>query len=105
MILRYKVKVIRNVASYTTSTGAPIMEPTPIYTSLKCDLQPDKGVVVQPIQGQTTVYYKNMFCYPADIKPNDIVIDLESNEKMKVININPYTLLKHMEVRLQGGVL
>jgi hypothetical protein len=61
---------------------------------------------VQPVQGQTTIYYKNMFCGDADIQPNDIVTDLDTNEKMKVVNVNKYIgLLPHYEIRLQGGVI
>ena len=105
MILRDTVKVTRIVTTGKSPTGTPTTAISTIYASLKCDLQPDQGVVIVPIQGQTTIYYKNMFCNIADIKANDIVTNLSTNEAMKVININSYGLLKHMEIRLQGGVL
>ena len=105
MIYRYAVSVKRYVTNGQDPSGATKPKLTTIIANLKCDLQPDKGVIVVPQQGQTAIYYKNMFCDLVDIKANDIITDLSNNETFKVINTNPYTILKHLEVRLQGGTL
>ena len=107
MILKHTVSVTRIVkGTGTKPDGTPIpSKPTVVIASMKADLQPHEGIVVVPEHGQTAIYYKKMFCYPCDIQTNDIITDLSTNEKMKVININDYNLLKHMEIELEGGVV
>ena len=105
MILRHKVSVSRINGTVKSPTGTPRPNVVVVTASLPCDLQPHKGIVVVPTQGQTTVYYKTMFCYLTDIQINDIVTNLDTGEKLKVININDWNLLKHLEVSLEGGVL
>ena len=105
MILRHTVSVERMVSSGTSPTGAQQTKLTVMIASLKCDLQPHQGAVVVPAQGQTTIYYKDMFCPIVDIKPNDIITDLATGEKMKVVNTNSWNILKHLEVFLQGGTI
>ena len=103
MIFPNKVKVERYVTGTKTATGTTPTVLTVIIPLLKCDLQPSNGIVIVPTAGQTIVFYKNMFCNVADVKVNDIVTDLDTLEKFKVLNTNSYGLLKHMEIRLQGG--
>ena len=105
MILRDKVKVERYTTGVKDPTGVSKQVLSVITASLPCDLQPNGGVVVVPSAGQTAIYYKTMFCYRSDIKENDIITDLSSGAKMKVVNINDYGILPHMEVNLQGGTV
>jgi len=105
MILPYNVKVQRYVVSGQSATGRPTETLSTITESLSCDLQPEGGTIVVPAQGQTAIYYKNMFCKPTDIKVNDIITDLSTSEKFKVITTNSYWMLKHMEIRLEGGTI
>lgn len=106
MILKDSSKVERYVKGATTPTGTQKTILTTIHDSLPCYFEPDDGVVVVPQEGQTNVYYYNMFCeLEMDIKPNDIVTNLVTGEKFKVINTNDYRILPHMEVRLQGGTV
>lgn len=105
MILRHKVKVERYVNGDPLPDGSPQQTLSAVIDSLKCDLQSHQGVVVVPQQGQTTIYYKDMFCNIVDIQPNDIITDLATNEKYKVINTNSWNILRHMEVFLQGGTV
>jgi uncharacterized protein YkvS len=104
MIFPNKVQVQRYVAGTKTATGTIPQILTLINPLVKCDLQPHEGIVITPIAGQTIIFYRTMFCNLSDIKENDIITDLDTNEKYKVLNINPYTLLKHMEIVIQGGV-
>lgn len=87
-------------------TGAIKMVLKTIYETLPCYFEPTDGVVIVPQEGQTNISYLDMFCdLNADIKPNDVVIDLDTNESMKVLDVNNYLILKHKEVRLQGGTI
>jgi len=105
MILPCSVKVQRYVVSGQSATGATTRTLSTVIESLLCDLQPEGGTIIVPAQGQTAIYYKNMFCNPADIKVNDIITDLNTNEKFKVITTNSYWMVKHMEIRLEGGTV
>lgn len=106
MILHDSGKVQRYVKGSPTPTGTMPTSLTTIHESLNCYFEPDDGVVVVPQEGQTSVYYYVMFCeLETDIKPNDIVTNLATGEKFKVINTNDYRILPHMEVRLQGGTV
>jgi TolB-like protein len=105
MILKHKVSVQRYVTGTPSPSGSPTTILSTLVASLKCDLQPHQGVVVVPVQGQTTIYYKNMFCNIVDIQANDIITDLATGEKFKVVNTNPWNILKHLEVFLQGGTV
>lgn len=104
MILQDYVKVERYSTTTASASGAPMQQLYTVIAKLKCDIQSKEGSVIYPEHGQTTRAYKLMFCYPADIKPNDIITDLSSNERLKVLNVNNYKLLKHMEVSLESGV-
>ena len=104
MILPNTVSVTRISNGAVDPAGAPIDTPTVVIKSMKADVQPEGGQIVQPLQGQVALYDKKMFCYPADIRANDIITDLSTGEKMKVVNVNSYSLLKHMEIALVGGV-
>ena len=105
MILRYKAKVERYANQNGSASGAPSYMLTTVIASLPCDLQPHEGAIIYPEHGQTTKWYMTMFCYPTDIRPNDIVTDVDNpNCKMKVISVNSFNILKHYEVMLEGGV-
>lgn len=115
MIFPNSVKVERRETIGTSPTGTPKQQLVTVMNPLKCDLQPDDNIyenrVVMPESGQTVIFYKNMFCNVVDIRPNDIVTDLDTvtqtyaGDKYKVIYVNTFSMLKHMEVRLQGGVV
>lgn len=104
MILHDSCMVQRYKKGVTSPTGAQRTVLETIIESMPCYFEPDDGVIVVPQEGQTSIYYYNMFCnLEADIQPNDIVINLVTGEKFKVINTNDYRILPHQEVRLQGG--
>ena len=106
MILQDQGKVQRYVKGDPTPTGTRPTVLTTIHESLPCYFEPDDGVVVVPQEGQTNIYYYVMFCeLEMDIQPNDIVTNLVTGERFKVINTNDYRILPHMEVRLQGGTV
>ncbi len=105
MILRNSVSVSRMIPGVVSQTGVKNDVLTVITSSMNAMIQPAKGDVIQPIQGQTALSYKTMFCYVTDIKPNDIITDLSTSEKFKVINVNQFNILKHMEITLEGGVV
>lgn len=105
MILQDRASVERRSNNTSSATGAKSSALEVVIESLPCYIEPDDGVVIVPQSGQTSVYYMNMFCDIADIRPNDIVTDLSTGEKFKVINTNEYRILKHMEVRMQGGTV
>lgn len=106
MMLQDQGKVERYVKGEKSPSGATKTTLKPIHERIDCYFEPDDGIVVVPQEGQTSVYYYNMFCdISMDIRPNDIVTNLVTGEKFKVINTNDYRILPHMEVKLQGGTV
>jgi hypothetical protein len=106
MILKDKCKIERYVKGEKSPTGAVKTSLTTVAEEVPVYFEPDDGVIVVPQEGQTAIYYYNMFCdIGVDIQANDIVTNLVTGEKFKVINYNDYRILPHLEVRLQGGTI
>ena len=106
MLLRDSCKIERYSKGEKSPTGAVKTVLKTIADNVPCYFEPDDGVVVVPQEGQTAIYYYNMFCEnDTDIKSNDIITNLATGEKFKVINYNDYRILPHLEVRLQGGTV
>lgn len=106
MILKSRAKVERILSPGKSLTGAPLPAvPIDIISFLKCDIQPNKSIVIMPVAGQTIISYMTMFCKFADIKENDIVTDLKTMSKYKVVDVNRLGILPHLEVSMEGGVI
>jgi hypothetical protein len=106
MILKDKCKIERYVKGEKSPTGAVKTTLKTIVEFMPCYFEPDDGIIIVPQEGQTAVYYYNMFCdIGTDLQANDIVTNLVTGEKFKVINYNDYRILPHLEVRLQGGTV
>ena len=106
MILKDSCMIQRYKKDTSSPTGAKKTVLETVVESLPCYFEPDDGIVIVPQEGQTTVYYYNMFCeIGANIQANDIITNLVTGEKFKVINTNDYRILPHLEVRLQGGTV
>ena len=106
MILPDVCTVKRYEKGELTPTGAKKTAVKTIHEVLRCYFEPADGVVIVPQEGQTNISYMDMFCdVKADIRPNDIVVNLKTNEAMKVLDINDYSIWHHKEVRLQGGTV
>ncbi|MDF2563682.1 MAG: hypothetical protein K0Q53_77 [Massilibacillus sp.] len=100
------VKVTRKQSGGKSPSGAnlPAIDKA-IVDSLPCYLIPDKGNIVVVTSGQTSITYMKMYCDMTDIKQNDIIDDLNSEVKYKVINVKQLTQVAYTYCYLQGGVI
>lgn len=107
MILRQKVSVTRKQKTGTSATGAPIMGDVVIIPLLKCDIQTDRqrANLAMAQAGQTSIKYRVMYCKLADIKAKDVITDLATGNTYKVTDDPDFNILKHMEIRMEGGVV
>jgi len=95
----------QNSGGQLPSGGSAASSTISVADSLSCYLVPDKGNVVVVSSGQTSINYMKMFCDMTDIKENDIVTDLNTESKYKVINVKQYTQVCYTYAYLQGGVV
>jgi hypothetical protein len=106
MIFPDKAKVMRYMKGTKSPTGASSHELKTLFESLPCYLESEEGIVIVPQEGQVAVYYVNMYCNLGyGIKANDIIINIATGEKFKVVNASDYSVLPHSEIRLQGGTI
>jgi hypothetical protein len=100
------VKVARKQGGGQSPSGGtiPATDKT-VIESLPCYLVPDKGNVIVVSSGQTSINYMRMYCDMTDIKQNDIVTDLNSNVKYKVITVKQFTQVCYTYALLQSGVV
>ncbi len=105
MIFPDTVSISRNQKTGITAVNESQFSLVVINTSQKCDIQPRKGVLVMAGSGQTNIMYKTVFMPVIDVKAGDVLTDLNANIEYKVTNINQYSLLKHLEVDAESGVV
>lgn len=103
-----KVKITRLIKTGTDDNGQDLFTETTIHESVDADLQPSYTKVPVYLAGQTVLADQNMFCgREVDLRENDKVYDLgnegDNTESFKVISVNGYGLLKHIEAELVSG--
>jgi hypothetical protein len=105
VIMNDSVKVTGKRSEGQSPSGAPLPATSKVISPLACHLVPDKGNVVVVSSGQTSINYMKMFCDMTDIKQNDIVEDLNSGVKYKVITVKQFTEVAYTYALLQSGVI
>jgi hypothetical protein len=104
MVLRDLIKVEREVQTGLSATNTPIKSWITVITNLKSDIQADTSKINFVSAGQTVTTDKVLFCHIADIREKDKITDLKTGTKYKAMNVNPYSLLGHLEVSMKAGV-
>lgn len=105
IIMNDLVKIERQSASGVSPTGTPSIVPTTVFASMLCHIRPDDGEVVVVTAGETAIVKMKLFCDMATILEKDVVTDLNSGSKYKVINVKQHTQIAYTEVVMLGGVL
>jgi hypothetical protein len=106
MLLKDRCSITRKEKGGKSPTGAVSMVTKTVAENVPCYIEDDDGVVVVPQEGQTAISYHTMFLnIGVDIKSNDVVTDIATGQKYKVIDVNHYRILPHLEVKLQGGTV
>lgn len=106
MILQDRAKVSRYGKHVDRTTGSYKTILQAVIPSLDCYIEPDEGVIIMAQQEQAPIYTVHMFCeIGTDIRESDIVENLSTGVKYKVIDVDEYRLLPHLEVKMQGGVV
>ncbi|MBU2701177.1 hypothetical protein Ga0466249_002291 [Sporomusaceae bacterium BoRhaA] len=85
--------------------GSPVTQTGITIASMPCTLVPDKGDVTVTTSGSTVLTTLEMYCNLSDIKEKDIITDLSTSSKYKVLNVKNYNQIAYQKIKLQGGVL
>lgn len=104
MFYKNRVKIERDVDTGTSESGQPTTSIVTIIAEMKCDIQSVKQNIVFIEAGGAVTVEKLLICDLADVKVDDIVTDLDSNEVFKVVDAEKFGFIPHLEVRLKGGV-
>lgn len=86
----------------TKADGSPKTETLPIYDSIHCTLIPFNGDIIVATSGAATVVYMDMYCDIGNIKVNDIITDLSTGSKYKVLNVKQFNTICYQKIRIQG---
>lgn len=105
MITTGFAKVERRKQSGVSGVNEPNLSWVAVIQTLPCDIQPDMSAVIMPSQGQTTIIRKIMFCKKVDIRERDRITDSLTNLQYFVTEVRPYGILRHLEVKMEYGVL
>lgn len=105
VIMDDAVEITRQQQTGKSPSGNPIYSPITVIASLPCYIIPDTGNVIVVASGQTVIVTMKMYCDLTDIKENDVVTDLNSGSKYKVINVKQFTQVCYTAVTMQGGVV
>lgn len=105
VIMDDTVKVERQGITGKTPTGTPITGTIIVSASMPCYVRPDTSNVVMASAGETSIVRMKLFCDMAAIQEKDVITDLATGSKYKVINVKQYTQIAYTEILMLGGVL
>lgn len=105
IIMEDSVKIQRQQKTGSSPSGAPSTSLPVINASLPCYIIPDEGNVIVSTAGQTAIVTMKLYCDMTDIRENDVITDLNTGSKYKVINVKQFTQVCYTACTLQGGVI
>ena len=99
------VSVDRQGIVGTSPTGTPKYGTISVFSSMPCYIRPDTSNVVMAVAGETSIVRMKLFCDMAALQEKDVVTDLNTGSKYKIINVKQYTQIAYTEILMLGGVL